>query len=88
MKDKIFLIWSGNNVVATKVKTILEKEKNYLCLIGGSFESDTQMFTVGDTVIRQMNMCNQAIVIFQRKSSGNISENLFLNWDIQLLNMD
>lgn len=77
MKDKIFLIWSGSNTVALKVKKILETEHNYLCYVGGSHENNSQMFSVGDTVVKEMNTCNQSIVLFQNKINGNVSNNLF-----------
>ena len=77
MKDKIFIIWSGTNQVAQKVKNILENEYNYICYIGGNYNNDSQMVSIGDTVIRQMKSCNQAIVIFQNKDTGVISNNLF-----------
>ncbi len=77
MKDKIFLIWSGNNTVAQKVKNILETEHSYICVVGGSFESGAQMLTIGDTVLKQMKGCNQAIVIFQNKANNTISNNLY-----------
>ena len=77
MKDKIFLIWSGNNIIAQKVKTILETEHSYICIVGGSFEAGGQMLTVGDTVIKQMKGCNQAIIIFQNKDNNTISNNLY-----------
>ena len=77
MKDKVFIIWSGDNMVAKRVKSILEQDYNYLCFVGGSFDQSRQMLSIGDTVIHQMNFCNQAIVIFQNKSEGNVSNNLF-----------
>lgn len=77
MKDKIFIIWSGSNLVAQKVKKILENDYNYICYVGGNYDNNSQMVSIGDTVIRQMKSCNQAIVIFQNKSNGTISNNLF-----------
>lgn len=77
MKDKIFLIWSGSNDVAQKIKYILEEEYNYICYVGGNNENNSQMVSIGDTVIRQMKTCNQAIVLFQNKENGGISNNLF-----------
>ena len=77
MKDKIFLIWSGSNDVAFKIKRILEDEYNYICYIGGNNENNSQMVSIGDTIIRQMKTCNQAIVLFQNKEDGAISNNLF-----------
>lgn len=43
MKDKIFLIWSGSNDVAQKIKYILEEEYNYICYVGGNNENNSQM---------------------------------------------
>ena len=77
MKDRVFIAWSGTNNVAGIVKRILENDYNYICSIGGNSENTSNMASVGDTVIRQMNTCNQAIVIFQNNASGNVSNNLF-----------
>ncbi len=77
MKDKIFLIWSGNNNVVSKLKTILETEHNYICYVGGNFENTSNSISIGDTVIRQLNMCNQAIVVFANRADGNVSSNLY-----------
>lgn len=77
MKDKIFLIWSGNNSIVSKLKTLLETEHNYICYVGGNFENTSSSISIGDTVIRQLNMCNQAIVVFANRSDGNVSSNLF-----------
>lgn len=77
MKDKIFLIWSGDNLVAKKIKTNLEEQHNYVCFIGGNHANDSSMMSVGDTVIKQIKNCNQAIVIFQNKKDGGISNNLY-----------
>ena len=77
MKDKIFIIWSGSDRAAQLVKRTLEQEHKYICIVGGSFESSKQMLTVGDTVIRQMISCNQAIVIFQNRHDGRVSSNLY-----------
>lgn len=77
MKDKIFIVWSGSDRIAQKVKHVLENSYNYICFVGGNFEGRSQMLTVGDTVLRQMRSCNQAIVIFTNKSDGCLSSNLF-----------
>ena len=79
MKDKIFIIWSGSKDVAVKVKSILESPRyNYICTVGGNDDNDSRFASVGDTVIQQMNTCNQAIVIFQNKPGQNtVSGNLF-----------
>ena len=33
MKDKVFIIWSGSNETAVKIKRILEHDHNYICTI-------------------------------------------------------
>ncbi len=75
MKDNIFIIWSGTQTIADCVKRKLE-EDGYRCFVGGNGENNSQLTAVGDTVIQQMKTCNQAIVIFQNKSDGNVSGNL------------
>lgn len=77
MKDKVFIIWSGDISVALKVKATLENKYNYICYVGGNSQNDSQMLSVGDTVVRQMKSCNQAIVIFKNKADGAVSNNLF-----------
>lgn len=76
MKDKVFIGWSGGKAIAKKVQAELEKIK-YKCIIGGNDANDSDHSSVGDTVIGQMNDCNQAIMIFGNKADGNISDNLF-----------
>lgn len=76
MKDQIFIGWSGSNKVALKIKKILET-KNYKCTIGGNADNNSQFSSVGDTVIQQIKNCNQAIMIFQNRTDGTVSNNLF-----------
>ena len=77
MKDRIFIAWSGNNNVALQVKHVLENRCNYKCTIGGNSENDSQMSSIGDTVIQQIKNSNQAIIIFQNRADGQVSNNLF-----------
>ena len=77
MKDKVFIIWSGGNETANRVKHILEKQYNYVCHIGGNSDNSSTFASVGDTVIQQMKTCNQAIVLFQNRADGAVSNNLF-----------
>lgn len=77
MKDRVFIAWSGTKEVADGVKKILENEYNYICTIGGNADNNSAFSSVGDTVIQQMKSCNQAIIIFQNKNDGCISNNLF-----------
>ena len=77
MKDRVFIAWSGSNHVAIQVKNILEKQYNYVCSIGGNSDNNSRFSSVGDTVIQQIKSCNQAIVIFQNRKDGAVSNNLF-----------
>ena len=77
MKDKIFIIWSGENKTAMMVKNILENKHNYLCYVGGNQYNDSQMLSIGDTIVKQMKTCNQAIVIFSNKNNSGVSNNLY-----------
>lgn len=77
MKDRIFIIWSGENKTALKVKNILEEKHNYLCYVGGNHQNDSQMLSIGDTIVKQMKACNQAIVIFSNKNDQGVSNNLY-----------
>lgn len=77
MKDRVFIAWSGTSEIAFKVKKILENRCNYKCFIGGNGSNDSDFASVGDTVLQQIKSCNQSIVIFQKRSDGFISNNLF-----------
>lgn len=77
MKDRVFIAWSGSSEIALKVKNILENRCNYKCFIGGNGANDSNFASVGDTVLQQIKSCNQAIIIFQKRSDGFISNNLF-----------
>ena len=77
MRGKVFIAWSGTRSVAEKVKRILDTEYDYICYIGGNSDNSSQYSSVGDTIIQQIKNCNQAIVIFQNKADGNVSNNLF-----------
>ncbi len=77
MKDRVFIVWSGSNKVAIQVKDILEKQYNYVCSIGGNSDNNSSFSSVGDTVIQQIKSCNQAIIIFQNRADGAVSNNLF-----------
>ena len=77
MKDRVFIAWSGTYDVAIRVKALLEKKYNYVCSIGGNSDNDSRFSSIGDTVIQQMKTCNQAIVIFQNRLDGSVSNNLF-----------
>ncbi len=77
MKDKVFIAWSGSNKVAMKIKDIFESKHRYICYIGGNADNESRFASIGDTVIQQMKSCNQAIIIFQNRNDGQVSNNLF-----------
>ena len=77
MKDRVYIAWSGTIDIALKVKQILENRCNYKCFIGGNEANDSNFASVGDTVLQQIKNCNQAIVVFQKRKDGFISNNLF-----------
>ena len=66
MKDKIFIAWSDLEV-AKKVGIMLDKN-GYSYQIGGNAQNDTSNITVGATVLEQIKKCNQAIIIFSKKT--------------------
>lgn len=76
MKDHIFIAWSGSNKIALRIKNVLET-KNYKCTIGGNADNSSKFASIGDTVLQQLRNCNQAIVIFQNREDGKVSNNLF-----------
>ncbi len=76
MRDHVFIIWSGAPETAISVKKQLE-QYSYKCTIGGNADNNSTFSSVGDTVIQQMKSCNQAIVIFQNRADGAVSNNLF-----------
>ncbi len=76
MKDKVFIAWSGNSEVAHRVREIL-KEHDYMGYVGGNEDNNSVRFTIGDTVIHQMNECNQFIAILQKKDGNIVSSNLY-----------
>lgn len=79
MKGKVFLAWSGTNVLATQVAVRLRQE-GYDAIVGGAGQdqrgNQSGDFFVGATVLGQINQCYQAIFIVQKKSDGFISNNL------------
>lgn len=78
MKGKVFIGWSGTLDIALRVKAALERGGNgYVCYTGGNDDNSSVNLSIGDTVLKQMNDCNQAIMIFQNKPSTNeVSANL------------
>lgn len=76
MKDRIFIAWSGSNEIALKIQKLL-KTHDYECIVGGNADNTSKRTSVGDTVLQQLNKCNQAIVIFKNRADGSVSDNLY-----------
>lgn len=74
MKGKIFIGWSGSNSLAKSVKLELEKE-DYTCVVGGQGGISDGLF-VGQAVLLELNQCDQAIFVIEKKKDGTISNNL------------
>ncbi len=84
MKENVFIGWSGNRELAIKIKEKLD-EKGCLCIVGGNYNKNpgniqiqgTERGAINKTVRNQMDYCNQAIVLLQKKKetmqiSGNL----------------
>ena len=80
MKDYVFIGWSGDEDIAIFLKEILDEE-GFICVIGGEHKGNPPDVgtkkTVHETVINQMNHCDQAILLFRKKEDNlSISGNL------------
>lgn len=82
MKGRIFIAWSGKNDLALQVKDYLETE-DYKGVVGGAARSATGLH-VGQTVLDEINHCNQAIFVVQKKENGSISSNLMFEFGYAL----
>lgn len=82
MKGRIFIAWSGHNTLALKIKQAIETE-DYKCVVGGESGSANGLF-VGQAVLDQINRCNQAIFVVQKKDDGTISNNLMFEFGYAL----
>lgn len=82
MKGKIFIAWSGQDTLAKEVKVHLE-ENDFIGIVGGEDQKSTGLF-VGYTVLNEINHCNQAIFIVQKKADGKISNNLMFEFGYAL----
>ncbi len=74
MKGKIFIGWSGNNEIALNISKKLYTY-GYEGIVGGQTGQDKTLF-LGDSIISEINYCNQAIFVIQKKSDNSISGNL------------
>lgn len=81
MNKKVFIAWNGDNLpIAKKVGNLIDKH-NFTPIVGGGSSSNR---FVGDTVIKQMNQAEIAVIIIERvsidKTSFKISENVMYEW--------
>lgn len=78
--DNVFIAWSRNKSLAKKVSSLL-KASSYTPILGGGTPKD--MF-VGSQVMNQMDRCNFAIILAQKKpeisSNAEFSDNLMFEW--------
>ena len=75
MKGKIFIAWSGSKDIANEVKKQLHEE-NYVGVVGGETGNETG-YSVGETVLKEIDGCHQAIFLMQKKDAAGISNNVF-----------
>ena len=73
MKGKVFIGWCGDTNIADEVKAKL-KANDYEGVIGGESGSTTTLY-LGQAILNEINACNQAIFVFQKKKDGFISPN-------------
>ncbi len=87
MKGKIFIAWSGTNELAKEVTRLLRTQK-YEGVVGGQTGQAGSLF-VGAAVLHEINQCNQAIFIMQKKKeSGSISGNVLFELGYALSRFD
>ena len=82
MKGKVFIGWCGDTAIAQMVKKGLE-EHGYVGVIGGECESTTTMY-LGQSIINDIDSCNQAVFIFQKNKEGKISPNTIFEFGYAL----
>lgn len=80
MQENVFVAWSGSNDYAVAISKAL-RVHNYNAIVGGNAKNDNSIVFVGQTIISQMKLCPQAILIIQvKKSDGQISPNLLFEF--------
>ena len=71
MKGKVFIGWCGSTALADDVKKKL-KDADFEGIRGGESRTDNYIF-LGQTILKEIDNCNQAVFIFQKKDDGSIS---------------
>ncbi len=73
MKGKVFIGWCGDATLADEVKNKL-KAVDFEGIRGGQTRADNYMY-LGQAILTEIDGCNQAIFIFQKRKDGQISPN-------------
>lgn len=90
MKDTVFIGWTTDSSIAIKVKDLIEKE-SFAGVVGGDYEGNpkelNQGKTINDRIVKQMNHCDQGILIFSKpvvkegeQAPKNVSGNLIYEY--------
>ncbi len=79
--DRLFIGWSGNQPLANELANIIRKGKKFEPEVGGGVPTGR---TVNEQVIDQMEKCNYAVILVEKKDDGKISNNLMLEWGYML----
>lgn len=78
--ESVFIAWSGNEDLAHEVGHLLEAKGNRAIVGGGG----PRGMYIGNQVIEEMNKCNHAIILAQKKEGGDgsskFSDNLMFEW--------
>ena len=71
MKGKVFIGWCGSTKLADEVKARL-RDVDFDGIRGGQTRADNYLY-LGQAILKEIDSCNQAIFIFQKKEDGSIS---------------
>ncbi len=73
----VFIGWTSDQSLATKVSEELKK-KGFLGIVGGSAKNNSKLFAqegaIYNTVTSQMDHCNQAILLYKKRTFGTNDE--------------
>ena len=78
--SRVFIAWSGNFGIASKLKDLIDDHPGYEAIVGGNLHTLNTIF-VGGTIIEQMKQCDQAILLVQKNEAhGGLSPNVMFEW--------
>lgn len=83
MKENVFIGWGGNSHLANMVKFALDKQHNYLGIVGGAHSNyKDKAISLYQTIINQMNDCTHAIFLIEKigMTEKIISHNLMFEF--------